>query len=50
MQFKSFEIILKQTFSPKIAKIAPKLNKFSPKMVFIKIKIHIPNVRLQKKK
>ena len=35
MQFKSFEMILKQTFSPKIAKIAPKLNKISPKMVKI---------------
>ena len=38
MQFKSFEMILKQTFSPKIAKIAQKLNKISPKMVRI---IHI---------
>ena len=38
MQFKSFEMILKQTFSPKIAKIAKKLNKISPKMVRI---IHI---------
>ena len=33
MQFKSFEMILNQTFSPKIAKIAPKLKKISLEMV-----------------
>ena len=38
MQFNSFEMILKQTISPKIAKIAQKLNKIIPKMVRI---IHI---------
>ena len=46
MQFKSFEMILNQTFSPKIAKIAPKLNKISLKMVkiiqFLSKWLHMP--------